>query len=38
MDTYPISYGRTNVRFCKEGESVNLVTTHLKNEKTKFWE
>ncbi len=36
VDTYPISYGRTNVRFCKPGESINIVTTHLKNEKTKF--
>jgi inosine-uridine nucleoside N-ribohydrolase len=43
VDTFPTSYGRTNCYFSNlrngkvELESNNLVTTHLKNEKTKFW-
>ncbi len=37
VDTYPVSYGRTNVTFSRSRTN-NIVTTHLKNEKTKFWE
>jgi inosine-uridine nucleoside N-ribohydrolase len=43
VDTFPTSYGRTNCHFMNPKnpseiiESSNLVTTHLKNEKTKFW-
>jgi inosine-uridine nucleoside N-ribohydrolase len=44
VDTFPTSYGRTNCYFCNPRnpnvnlESNNIVATHLKNEKTKFWE
>lgn len=42
VDTYPLSYGRTNVYFSYPGvpqvQSSTLVTTNLLNKNTKFWD
>lgn len=44
MDTYPISYGRTNCTFinpknpAEDVSSIDLVAVDLINKQTRFWD